>query len=415
METHHRRKQFENISQLLKKGQKKSRSFTPLKATAMRGSLIGKLFRKAYHPRSIVAWRSSFVPSEILIALDIVPFAVESIMSFLAAGGIAGEILQLAEEKYSSRDTCSFLRGVNAGVIENFLPTPDFLLCTSLYCHGSAQVFYSVSKYFEKDFYYIDVPYHHNRRYAEQYVANQLREITHKMATKLGINNFEERLEEAISLSNQATEYFREINELRKHIPSPILGVEMIDYSLMLSPLFGMQEMAEIGEILAGELKERVNKKIGAVKNEKHRIIWRQLRPYYTDEIFDYLTLTHNTAVVFEEVNYIHWQYSNPQDPFRSMAQKLLSNPPLGPFERWLACSEEVVKDYHADGVIEFAQWGCRLLSCTTQMVKESLESHNVPVLVIDGDCIDSTAYFDGQVKTRIDAFIEALEAMEKA
>lgn len=409
MEEHIRKTQFRNLCELLKNSREKQASpFVTLHATKLRSALTGKLFRKAYQKDSIVAWRSSFVPSEMLFALDIIPFPPESVISMFANSHLTDDILKIAEDYNHSRDTCSFLRGVAGSVINDYMPIPDFLIATSLYCHGSAQVFHSISKKYKKPFYYIDVPFHCDRPYAIDYVAKQIEEIMQKMAKVTGRNLDIDKLKEAIKYSNEARNYFLKVNELRKSKPTPMLGGEAIDYAIMLSHMFGCKEMAEVCKVLYEELSERVKNKIGSLDEERHRILWRQLRPYYSNEIFDYLERKHKAAVVFEEVNFIHWPEMDSEEPFKSLAIRLLSNPPIDFSKKWLKVSIGFVNDYDVDGVIEFAHWGCRFLTANTQIVKDVLQ--NKPVLVIDGDCIDRRDYSDAQIKTRIDAFIEILD-----
>lgn len=405
-----RKTQFHNLWELLRTGREKQSShFYTLKATKLRSSLVGRLFRKAYQKDSIVAWRSSFVPSEILFAFDIIPFPPESIISMFANSHLTDDILKTAEDNNHSRDTCSFLRGTIGAVIKDYMPMPDFLIATSLYCHGSAQVFYSLSKKYNKPFYYIDVPGHHDQNYVIDYVAKQIEDILKKITSQCGIKYDVNKLVQAIQYSNQARDYYVEVNKLRRNIPTPMLGGEAIDYAIMLAHTFGCKEMVDICRTLYEELKERVDKGTGSLTEERHRILWRQLRPYYSNVLFDYLEIYHKAAVVFEEVNYVYWEDMNPKEPFKSIAKKLLSNPPMDFSKKWLTYTVDLVRDYNIDGIVEFAHWGCRYLTANTQIVKDELQSKNIPILVIDGDCIDRRDYSDGQVKTRIDAFIEIL------
>jgi len=410
MDSHPRKVQFRNLRELLKK--KREKQDTPyytLKATKLRSALLGRLFRKAYQKDSVVAWRSSFVPSEILFALDIIPFAPEGVISMFANSHLTDDILKVAEDNNSSRDTCSFLRGITGSVVNDYMPKPDFLIATSLYCHGSAQVFKSLSKKYKKDFFYIDVPFHTSRPYVVDYIAKQMEDIMKRMAKKTGREFDIDKLKQAIIYSNQARDYYAKVNELRQHKPTPILGGEAIDYAIMLAHTFGSKEMVEICKTLYEELKERVDAGFTPMGEEKHRILWRQLRPYYTNELFSYLEKTHKAAIAFEEVNFVYWKEMDPNEPFRSLAKRLLSNPPIDFTKQWLVVTKKFIEDFKIDGIVEFAHWGCRFLSAGTQIVKESLQEKNIPLLIIDGDCIDRRDYSDGQVKTRIDAFVEIL------
>lgn len=415
MEEHIRKTQFQNLCNLLKRSREKQPTpFYTLKATKLRSALIGKLFRKAYQKDSIVAWRSSFVPSEVLFALDIVPFPPESVVSMFANSHLTDEILETAEDNNYSRDTCSFLRGTVGSIINDYMPTPDFLIVTSLYCHGSAQIFYSISKKYNKPFYYIDVPYDYDRPYAIDYVAKQIEDIMKKIAKQCGREFDVDKLKQAIEYSNRARDYYAEAMELRKNKPTPMLGGEAIDYAIVLAHTFGRPEMIEICKTLYEELKERADKRIGSLDEEHHRILWRQLRPYYSNVLFEYLELKHKSAVVFEEANFIYWPEMDPDEPFKSLAKKLLYNPPTDFSNKWLAYTISLIEEYDIDGIVEFAQWGCRFLSAGTQIVKDALQSKNIPLLIIDGDCIDRRDYSDAQIKTRIDAFVEILDRKKR-
>jgi len=168
-----REQQLNNLRALLKDAEKEPSPFYTLQATKKRIGITARLFRKAYRKDSVVAWRTSFVPSEILFALGIVPFAVEGVISMFANSNLTAEILAKAEENYSSRDACSFLRGTYGAAIANYLPTPDFLICTSLYCDASAKTFYSLGRMYNKPVFYIDVPYDYEANYRSIEPAGQ--------------------------------------------------------------------------------------------------------------------------------------------------------------------------------------------------------------------------------------------------
>jgi benzoyl-CoA reductase/2-hydroxyglutaryl-CoA dehydratase subunit BcrC/BadD/HgdB len=407
--------QLANLRTLVKKARSRQSTLYTLNATKKRTSISARLFRNAYQKNNFVAWRTSFVPSEILFPLGIIPFPAETVIAMFASSNIAAEILGIAEEKHCSRDICSFLRGTIGASAANILPTPDFLICTSLYCDGSAKTFYSLGKKYNKPVFFIDIPYDYNLEYSVSYVAQQLESIMKKMAKIMGVAVDYNKLSQSIRNANEARNYFEAALRLRQIIPSPMLGGEAIDYAVMLSHLWGSEDAVVLYKMLYDELKERVDSNISALDTEKYRILWRQLRPYYTDKIFRYLELENNALIAFEEANYLHWEEMDPETPFISLAKKLLANPPLGPFQRWLDLTfTEGIEKYKIDGIIEFAQWGCRHLNSGTQILRERLRDADVPILVLDGDCVDKRDYSWAQIKTRIDTFLEILERKKR-
>lgn len=411
-----RKTQFDKLHQLLKDAKRKSSPFYTLRSSKKRMLLSANLFRQAYRDESVVAWRSSFLPTEPLFALDIIPFPAESVVSMLTNSGLGAKVLDSAEEHSYSRDTCSFLRGTYGAVTEDCLPTPDFLACTSMYCDASAKLFYNLSRKYNKTYFYIDVPYHYDQAHAIDYVAKQIEEMVEKMAELSGRKVDYNKLVESIEFSNQARDYFVKINELRQAHPAPMLGGEAINHTVVLAHTWGSQEIIGIYKLLYEELKQRADSKIGAIEGgEKHRILWRNLKPYYSDYIMSYLELEKKAAIAFEEANFIYWEQMDPKEPYKSLAKRMLSNPPLGEYKRWLEVTLRLVNEYEVDGVIEFAHWGCHHLNSGTQILKQTLENKEIPLLILDGDCVDSRDYSDGQVKTKIDAFLEVLDKKKGA
>jgi benzoyl-CoA reductase/2-hydroxyglutaryl-CoA dehydratase subunit BcrC/BadD/HgdB len=65
-----------------------------------------------------------------------------------------------------------------------------------------------------------------------------------------------------------------------------------------------------------------------------------------------------------------------------------------------------MVDEYQADGVIHFSLSFCAPYNLEAVRVRQALQKAGVPVLVLDGDYSEEQA---GQLKTRIEAFVETL------
>ena len=66
------------------------------------------------------------------------------------------------------------------------------------------------------------------------------------------------------------------------------------------------------------------------------------------------------------------------------------------------------------DAVIQFCHWGCKQSSGGSVLLKEEMQKKGIPMLILDGDGIDKRNSHDGQIKTRLEAFLEMLDAEEK-
>ncbi len=409
-----RRKQREYFSQQFQKRMKRPRSYSPLKSSQARERAMYKLFMESFRDTSTVVWKSTFVPSEIIYSMSAVPLYVESFSAIAAGVDICSPMLEASENQGFSRDCCTFLRGVMGASLKDVLPRPDALVSTSYYCDGDPKVFDIFAEEYKKPHFYLQVPFLVDEEWSRDILAEQLEEITLELARVTGNEFNPDRLSEVIDNSNQACRYFRQAMELRKHAPSPMLGCEAIDYIGSISQLWGSRELIRISRLLYEELEERLDRGIAAVEDERSRLLWCHLRPYYNDEVFNYLELDHRAVVAFESVNLITWEDMDPQKPFRSLAEKLLANPAIGPSERMTRWVARMVRDYKIDGVIWMAPWGCRHFNSLSQLVKNGLRKEvDVPFFILDLECIDKRNYSREQVRTRLDAFMEVLAEQE--
>jgi benzoyl-CoA reductase/2-hydroxyglutaryl-CoA dehydratase subunit BcrC/BadD/HgdB len=71
----------------------------------------------------------------------------------------------------------------------------------------------------------------------------------------------------------------------------------------------------------------------------------------------------------------------------------------------------DAVKEYKVDGVVLSFNPSCRLTYVSQTELQKSLEDRGIPTLGLECDMADERTYSEGQVKTRMDAFIERLLA----
>jgi benzoyl-CoA reductase/2-hydroxyglutaryl-CoA dehydratase subunit BcrC/BadD/HgdB len=67
----------------------------------------------------------------------------------------------------------------------------------------------------------------------------------------------------------------------------------------------------------------------------------------------------------------------------------------------------QMTKDYNADGVLHYGLQFCQPYQMESKVIERTLEKENIPVLLIETDYSQQDA---GQIKTRVDAFIERIK-----
>ena len=102
----------------------------------------------------------------------------------------------------------------------------------------------------------------------------------------------------------------------------------------------------------------------------------------------------------------------DPDKPYESMARRLIDNVQSGSSTRRINAAIAHAKALNADGVILFCHWGCKQTMGMALLARQRLADAGLPTLVLDGDGCDSRNVADGQMVTRIGAFLEQLEGL---
>ena len=104
----------------------------------------------------------------------------------------------------------------------------------------------------------------------------------------------------------------------------------------------------------------------------------------------------------------------DPGMPYESMARRLVENHFNGSGVRRIEKCVKMSRLLNVDGVVIFCHWGCKQTAGISAQMKEALEAEGFPALILNGDGCDEDNSSDGQVSTRLDAFIEMLEERGK-
>lgn len=225
-----------------------------------------------------------------------------------------------------------------------------------------------------------------------------------------------DKLSEIVARMDRQIELFREINELRKSVPSPFgirgyLQLLTVDY---LCP--GQPEAIEYLETLRQELAEMVRKGKGAVSTERFRLMTLFVPPMYLIGSLDKLEQEYGAVSVVEPL-FTRWAEGrlNPSQPLESVVKKSAMIPerrsmygPLGEpaLQDIIDCAEQ----YKVDGAVYWAFMGCRHTCATVRLFKDILNEIDVPMLTVDCDIVDPTINSEEEIRGKLEQFFEMLE-----
>jgi len=357
-----------------------------------------------------LVWRNLFYPAEILSALDVRTVTLETYAALQARSKnkVRG-CLDRAAAKGFSAETCSFLRVLEG---DPNLPVPDSIVGTDAPCQQGDRIFTDLARDLGRSdrLFSLNTPANMSKRSIETIAAGLEASVWHLEKTT-GMTMDPGRLYEACVLSNGARDLAMQCFDIRRSSPPLVRGSEAVSFAAIFSQMWGKQELVQLFETMLAELlerKEKVERRIGV--DDTHRLLWLHLAPFYSDALLDYIELRCHAPIVFEEVNYVGWDVLDPDDPYRSLARKLLT---LGFLDNQSRI--ERICDWAPQGNIN----GCILYnhmfrrcsmadSTFIRQLEERLQQINVPLLVLDGDCIDETID-PCSTFTKVSAYIESL------
>ena len=382
----------------------------PLKSVTMRASSTRREFLGRSDGRPVV-WRNLFFPTEILNAFDTRILTLETYAALFARNAKrVRKALDVAAYKGFSAETCSFLR-----VLEGVeLPKADFAVSTSQPCQQGERIFQDLAREnnFMENFFSLQTPVRIESEHTIEVVADGLKAAVARMEKAFGRKLDEGRLAEACHLSNEAASISKKCNRLRWASPPLLRGAEAVYNAVLFSQLWGKQELVDIQKQFYEDLLARreVLEKLGLDKQETHRILWLHLPPFYDTKLLDFIELACNAPIVFEEVNFVDWAELDPDDPYRSLARKLLTVGYLDPKLRVEYIRQNATESRLNGCILYNHGFGrCSLAdSCFSKHLQEELKMINLPLLRLDGDCMDQTTD-PCSTFTKVSAFVESL------
>jgi predicted CoA-substrate-specific enzyme activase len=381
---------------------------TVTKSIAMRAEMTRRDFLSK--DGAPMVWRNLFFPPEILNALGVRMMTLETYAALRARSRKrVRQYFDRAACKGFSAETCSFLRVLEG---DEHLPIPDFAVTTTEPCQQGERIFADlVRTYNISDRYYtLHTPFHHDDN-AVEHIAAGLEESVARMEKALDMKLDPGALKQSCELSNRARAIAMECNELRLMSPPLVRGTEAVLAATVFSQMWGREEFVNLQQVYLDELRERkadVEREFSI--DETHRLLWLHLPPFYSSQLLNHIEQTCNAPIVFEEVNFVGWDELNPDDPYRSLARKLLTVGFLDPELRVQHIIRDTVRAHFTGCILYNHGFGrCSMAdSCFIKRLREELRRVHVPLLVLDGDCIDETTD-PCSTYTKVSAFVEAL------
>ncbi len=394
----------------------------PLKISPRTKELIARHYLEGRYANAHrkVAWVTSGAPVELLKALDFYVLYPENHAALCGTARAVEAIAAHAENAGYSRDLCSYARTDIGTVLSGKtpvgkLPKPDLLLACTNICQTVLLWYRALAHYFDAPLVVIDAPFVYTQapEHAVKYVQRQMEDALPIAEQVAGKALDERRLREVTRLSKMASELWLQVLERGKHRPAPLA---VFDQFIHMAPIVEMRGDAFTVDFYAAMLKEldaRIAAGIGAVKNERKRLLWDNLPIWYRLRYLGEFLGARGIAIVASTYTNAWGELApmiDPARPLESGARTYLHPILNRGTGHKLATMQRMIAEYQLDGAILHSDRSCKPYSMGQIDQRDRLmrESH-VPALLLEADHNDPRAFSEDQVANRLETFVEML------
>lgn len=417
-----------------------------------------------------IVWSCAMFPKEIFWSMDVYPYFPEHygvITSMARRGGSKDENVEkeavrfcrIAESAGFGSYLCGYARSTIGHTLSGDLsdaplggmPKPDMVISTSCVCDIRGKWLRYLAQVHGVPFFLLDVPnergddlpfampglrsaflpYFNRIKRGERniffsppaeheiaYMENQIRECIEFIENVTGNKYDQDRFNEVMDLSYRTNELRLEIMEMRKAVPAPMGTPDGLACMYPGTYTCGTQKCYDFYKRLRDELRDRVDNKIGIIPNEKFRLLWFGLAPWFNMSLFNYFE-KYGGVFVYEPIyNMAPFPPRMPENPIRELAIRQLQQSAgmiaPGQIGQMVSNVVNAVREYKCSGLATFNLVTCRPVVYPTREMERLLEEEfGIPSVPIECDLVDERTYSEAQTLARFDAFAERLLKME--
>ncbi len=345
--------------------------------------------------RRVLGYTCNYTPEEIVYAGSILP---TRIFGSLGPTKAADALLPV--------NVCSFAKSCLDKALKQEYTFLDGLVFSS--CCDNQNKIYDLWRHCTstQKSYFMNTP-HSKTATSLEFFCQELERFRDWLQETFDTQISEKSLEKAIMVSNENRRLLRQVYDLRKPNPPLLSGSEALD--IVLSSMFTSKE--EHNRFLGGLLKE---------SQKRSRVAPGGARLLVSGSALDnseLLKLVESVrgCVVADDLctgsRYFWNVVKENGNPLRAIAERYLSNIPC-PFrynsEERLSHLREIIRLYSVEAILIFSLKCCDTHLFDAPLLAEELrEAEGLPVLLLEWE---HSLTGVGQLRTRIEAFIETLE-----
>ncbi len=369
------------------------------------GLRIKELMGEKAAGRRIIGSYCVFVPEEIVLAAN------ATLVGLCSGADFAMEEV----EKLLPRNTCALIKssfGFKLGKVCPYLESADMVVGENT-CDGKKKAYESLNS-MVKNLYVMDLPQVKSGQ-GRALLKTEYDRFKKSVEELTSVSITAESLKQAIRTVNAKRAAIHRLSSLRKADPAPISGLD----ALLANQVFFYDNPARFTASvnkICDELEKRVEEKRGAFPEKTPRILVSGCPQAVPNWKLPFIVETSGAVIVGEESCVGERGTRNLTDESGQTVDEMMDSivdryfkvdcAIFTPNPDRLDHIQEMVKTYRADGVIHYGLQFCQPYLMESMPIEKALEEKNIPTLRIETDYSMEDV---GQLKTRIEAFIEQL------
>ncbi len=318
-------------------------------------------------------------------------------------------------EEVLPRNTCSLIKsafGFKLGKVCPYLEASDVVVGENT-CDGKKKS-YEILKPLVKDLYVMDLPQMKSES-GRAVLKEEYRKFAAKLEKVSGKKITAESLKKAIDIVNAKRKAVKRLTELRSADPAPISGLD----ALLVNQVFFYDDPLRFTESvnkLCDELEERVKKGTGVFPKGTTRLVVSGCPMAVPNWKLPWIIETSNAVIVGEEScvgeRGARWMTDTKGKTVDDLIDMLTDRyfqidcAVFTPNPSRVDYVKEMKKKLNAKGIVHYSLQFCQPYIMESGPVEKELEKSGMPTLRLETDYSQEDA---GQLKTRIEAFIERL------
>ncbi|TNE58808.1 MAG: 2-hydroxyacyl-CoA dehydratase [Bacteroidetes bacterium] len=397
-----------------------------IKSTEQMKEIMGTYFRSLESGSRKVAWCTSVGPAELLRAFGFEVYFPENHGALLGTTRTAMDYIPEAVKCGYSGHVCSYTTADIGAFLKNEtplqkhyglkgVPAPDILAYNTNQCREVEDWFTFYADYFNCPIVGVQPPRHLDEVSQDEVdlVVEQFKKMI-PVCEKVSGQKFDiDRFRETVRLSKEATLLWQQVLRTASAANPPL---SFFDGTIHMGPIVvlrGTQVARDYYAALLKELEENVRNGLGVLPEVRTRIFWDGMPIWGRLRMLSDLFAENHAAVVASTYcsSWIFDQFDE-HDPWDSTARaytEIFINRSEKAKMRMLA---DWFREYHIDGIVYHDSKTCFNNSNAKFGMPQRLQAlTGVPALVIEGDLCDMRFFSDGQSITKIETFLEQLEA----